>query len=211
MNVSGFSLAAAPLLPWLAVALLAAAGVLCLAFGVLRRAPGLGWRAIAIAVLLAALVNPSVIKEQRKPRRDVAIIIVDDSPSQSIGRRRQATEAALAAIKERFAGEPDLDLRVIRAGAPPPGAGDVGTQLFAALDRAMAEVPRQRLAGIVMITDGQVNDVPAGDFENAGAGRRRPAPCSAVGRTGRKRPAARRRAGAELWPRRQAGAADHPG
>ncbi len=87
----------------------------------------------------------------------------------------------MAAIKERLAGEPDLDLRVIRAGAPPPGAGDEGTRLFAALDRAMADVPRQRLAGIVMITDGQVNDVPAGDSKTLAQGSRRAAPCSAVG------------------------------
>ena len=163
MSGSGFTLAAAPLLPWLLLALLAMAGALCLGFGILRRAPGLGWRAIAIVVLLAALVNPSLIEEQRAPRRDVAIVIVDDLPSQSIGDRRQATEAALAAVKKRLAREPDLDLRVIRAGAPQPGAGDEGTRLFAALDRAMSDVPRQRLAGVVMITDGEVHDVPAGD------------------------------------------------
>ena len=29
----------------------------------------------------------------------------------------------------------------------------------------MSDVPRQRLAGVVMITDGEVHDVPAGDFE----------------------------------------------
>ena len=163
MSGGGFTLAAAPLLPWLLLVLLAIAGALCLGFGILRRAPGLGWRAIAIVVLLAALVNPSLIEEQRAPRRDVAIVIVDDSPSQSIGNRRHATETALAAVKKRLAGEPDLDVRVIRAGAAQPGAGDEGTRLFAALDRAMSDVPRQRLAGVVMITDGEVHDVPAGD------------------------------------------------
>jgi hypothetical protein len=163
VSSSGFALATAPLLPWLLLALLAVAGALCLGFGILRRAPGLGWRTIAIFVLLAALVNPSLIEEQRAPRRDVAIVIVDDSPSQSIGSRRQATETALAAVKERLAREPDLDLRVVRAGAPQPGAGDEGTRLFAALNRAMSDVPRQRLAGLVMITDGEVHDVPAGD------------------------------------------------
>ncbi len=163
MSGGGFTLAAAPLLPWLLLALLAMAGALCLGFGILRRAPGLGWRAIAIVVLLAALINPSLIEEQRAPRRDVAIVIVDNSPSQSIGDRRQATETALAAVRKRLAREPDLDVRVIRAGAAPPGAGDEGTRLFAALDRAMSDVPRQRLAGVVMITDGEVHDVPAGD------------------------------------------------
>jgi hypothetical protein len=163
MTSSGFALAAAPLLPWWALALLAAAGALLVTFGIVRAAPGLAWRAIAIAVLLAALVNPSLIEEQRVPRRDVAIVIVDDSPSQNIGQRRLATEAALAAVKKKLGREPDLDLRVVRAGAAQRGEDDEGTRLFEALDRAMSDVPRQRLAGIVMITDGEVHDVPAGD------------------------------------------------
>jgi len=163
MSVGAFTLATAPLLPWTAIALLAAVCALVLGFGLLRRAPGLVWRAIAFAILLAALVNPSVVEEQRSPQPDIAIVVVDESPSQRIGDRQRATETALASLKDRLARERDLDLRVIRAGKPQPGAGDDGTRLFNALDRAMSEVPRQRLAGVVMITDGQVHDVPSGD------------------------------------------------
>ncbi len=163
MTSTGYTLAAAPLLPWWALALLAAAAILLLGFGLWRHAAGLGWRALALAVLLTALVNPSLIEEQRVPRRDVAIVVLDDSPSQNIGHRRQASAAALAAIKEKLGHEPDLDLRVIRAGAAATGTQDEGTRLFAALDRAMSDVPRQRLAGIVMITDGEVHDIPVGD------------------------------------------------
>jgi hypothetical protein len=160
---SGFSLAAAPLLPWWALAVLAATVAMLLGFGLWRRASGLGWRGLALAVLLAALANPSLIQEKRVPRRDVAIVILDDSPSQKIGERRRASATALAAVKKRLGREPDLDVRVVRAGAAQPAAGDEGTRLFDALDRALADVPRQRLAGVVMITDGQVHDVPAGD------------------------------------------------
>src|SRR2546421_4586555 len=163
MTGNAFSLAAAPLLPWYLIAALGAAGLLLLAFGVLRRARGVMWRMIAVAILLAALVNPSVIEEKRDPQRDTAIIIVDESPSQRIGDRRHATEEAVAALTDRLARERNLDVRVIRAGKPQPGAGDDGTRLFTALTRAMSDVPRQRLAAVVMITDGQVHDVPAGD------------------------------------------------
>jgi len=163
MSVGTLTLATAPLLPWTAIALLGAASVLALGLGLLRRARGLVWRAIALAILLAALVNPSAVEEQRSPQRDIAIVVVDDSPSQRIGDRQRATETALASLKDRLAREHDLDLRVIRAGKPQLGAGDDGSRLFNALDRAMSEVPRQRLAGVVMITDGQVHDVPTGD------------------------------------------------
>jgi len=161
MTGSTYTIAAAPLLPWTAIAALGGACMLVLAFGVLRRARGLLWRAIAMAILLTALVNPSIIEEQRSPQRDTAIIVVDESPSQRIGQRQQATDEALAALSDRLGHERDLDVRVIRAGKPQPGAGDDGTRLFTALTRAMSDVPRERLAGVVMITDGQVHDVPA--------------------------------------------------
>ena len=161
MTGSAYTIAAAPLLPWTAIAALGGACMLVLAFGVLRRARGLLWRAIAMAILLTALVNPSIIEEQRSPQRDTAIIVVDESPSQRIGQRQQATDEALAALSDRLGHERDLDVRVIRAGKPQPGAGDDGTRLFTALTRAMSDVPRERLAGVVMITDGQVHDVPA--------------------------------------------------
>ncbi len=167
MTGNAFSLAAAPLLPWYAIAALGAAGLLLLAFGVVRGARGVLWRIIAVAILLAALVNPSAVEEKRDPQRDTAIIIVDELPSQRIGDRQHATEAALAALSDRLARERNLDVRVIRAGKPQPGAGDDGTRLFTALTRAMSDVPRQRLAGVVMITDGQVHDVPAGDAKAA--------------------------------------------
>ena len=44
----------------------------------------------------------------------------------------------------------------------------------------MSDVPRQRLAAVVMITDGQVHDVPAGDAEGGAPERRRAAARAAV-------------------------------
>jgi hypothetical protein len=167
MSASGFTLACAPLLPWLVIAGLCGLCVLVLAFGIWRRASGLAWRAIAVAVLLAALVNPSLVEEKRAAQRDVAIIVVDQSPSQRIGERQHATEQALAALTQRLSRERDLDVRVVQAGKPQPGAGDDGTRLFTALTRAMSDVPRQRLAAVVMITDGQVHDVPGGGAKAA--------------------------------------------
>ena len=166
MTGSAYTIAATPLLSWSMIGALGTACLLVLAFGVVRRARGLLSRMLAVAILLAALVNPSVVEEQRSPQRDTAIIIVDESPSQRIGDRQHATDQALVALSEQLGRERDLDVRVIRAGKPQPGAGDDGTRLFTALTRAMSDVPRERLAGVVMITDGQVHDAP-GDAKAA--------------------------------------------
>src|SRR6266849_2237046 len=124
---SAYALAAAPLLPWWAIAALAALALLVLAPGIWRRARGILWRGVAVAALLLILVNPSLIEEKRSPLRDVAVIVVDESPSQEIGKRREASEAALTALSARLEHERDLDVRLVRTGKPQPGSGDDGT------------------------------------------------------------------------------------
>ena len=158
---SAYALATAPLLSWWMIAVLAGAAALVLTFGIWRRARGILWRGAAVAMLLAILVNPSLVEEQRTPLRDIAVVVVDESPSQAIGNRQAASEAALKALTERLRHERDLDVQVIRTGKPQPGSGDDGTRLFTALSRTMSNIPRQRLAAIIMITDGEVHDVPS--------------------------------------------------
>ena len=38
--------------------------------------------------------------------------------------------------------------------------GDDGTYLYGALEGLMADVPRDRIAGAILITDGQIHDIP---------------------------------------------------
>jgi hypothetical protein len=169
MNISAYTIALAPLIPWQGIAALAGVTLLILALGAWRRVRGLYWRGAAVVILLAILANPALVEEKRTPERDVAIVVVDESPSQEIGDRAAASAAALATVRARLAEDHDLDVRYVHAGKLPPGAGDDGTRLFTALDHELAEVPHQRLAGIVMITDGEVHDIPAGDVKAAAA------------------------------------------
>jgi hypothetical protein len=171
MSLSSFSVAFAPLIPWWLIAALAAAVVLALGFGAFRRARGVPLRGIGFAVLLLILANPSLVEEQRQPQKDVAVVVVDESPSQRIGDRMRYTEAALHHLADQLGKLKDLEVRVVRAGKPEEGAPltDTGTQLYTALNHAIADVPRQRLAGAVMITDGEVHDAPPADRADLGA------------------------------------------
>jgi len=151
------SVAFAPLIPWLALYILGGAAILACAAGLFLRARGVIVRLLALGVLWLILANPSLIVENREPQRDTVVIVVDQSRSQDLGERKQRTEKALAELREKLAKIGNLDIRVVRGGAT---AAEDGTFLFAALDRALADLPRKRLAGVVMITDGQVHDVP---------------------------------------------------
>jgi hypothetical protein len=162
MSIAGWSLALAPMLPLWVVAGFALAAVLILALGGLRRARGLAWRTAGLALLLLILLDPSLVREARAPQKDVAIVVIDDSPSMKIGHRRAIADDALAAVTRRLKSDPDLELRVVHGGAPDPNEplADPGTELYRALTGALADLPRQRLAGAIMITDGEVHDMP---------------------------------------------------
>ncbi len=169
MSFSAYTVSFAPLIPWAAIAAFALVTAAILALGAWRRGRGLMWRGAAVAILLAILANPALVEEQRTPQRDIAVVVLDESPSQDIGDRAAASAAALKSVTAELAKDHDLDVRVVRAGKPTAGGGDDGTRLFTALNRELADVPRQRLAGVVMITDGEVHDVPAGDAKAAAA------------------------------------------
>ena len=116
-------------------------------------------RSLALALVVLALANPSLTREDREPLSSVAVVVVDKSPSQNFGERARQTEAARAAIVGRLSRIPGLDVRVVEAGQS-DGETD-GTRLFTALGAALADVPPDRVAGAIMITDGRVHDVPA--------------------------------------------------
>lgn len=155
----------APVFPWQLIIGLTVVTVLLLGYGAIRRARGLAWRATALIGLLLALANPVAVEEEREARSDVLTIVVDESLSQDVGKRRDITAKALAHMEEAAGRMRNLDVRVIRAGgASDSGTGPVdGTRLFKAIARGTADIPRKRMAGTIIITDGQVHDIPKND------------------------------------------------
>jgi hypothetical protein len=125
----------------------------------LARSRGAAIRAGALLLMILALANPSLTREDRDPIPSVVAVIVDKSPSQNFGDRNTQTETAKTTLLERLKRIPGLEVRVAEAGAA-DGETD-GTRLFSALSSTLADVPPDRIAGAVMITDGRVHDVPA--------------------------------------------------
>ena len=145
-----------PLLPL--VALYGIAGVALLAFilAVWRRLPGWWLRGLAGLALLAAIANPSIQQEDREPLTDIVVMVVDESASQRIGDRPAQNAAAIANIEAEIARQPNTELRTMTLG---DSEGDLGTTLMTALSGALAEEPRARIAGIILITDGRLHDI----------------------------------------------------
>ncbi|RLP26231.1 hypothetical protein [Mesorhizobium sp. YM1C-6-2] len=157
-----WSLAFEPLLSWAWLTVILVPIALLALAGLFFRQRGAWLRFAALVALAAALVNPVLLDEEREPLKSVVALVVDRSQSQDIGDRQAETSAALEGLQQRLARFPQFEVRVVEAGRADAAEERTETRLFGALDSAFRDVPPSRIAGAVMITDGQVHDVPAG-------------------------------------------------
>lgn len=145
-----------PLLPWPVLWGLLAFAILFFFVAVWRGLSGWWLRGLALAVLLLGVANPSLQIEEREALSDIVLLVVDESASQGVDVRPDQTAAAIAEVEAQIAGMANTELRVVRLG---DSDGNRGTLLMEALSDALAEEPRARVAGAILLTDGQLHDI----------------------------------------------------
>ncbi|HEX3653898.1 MAG TPA: hypothetical protein VHU18_13850 [Rhizomicrobium sp.] len=138
--------------------ILFAAAIALTALAFALRAPGAWARGVALAIVLLALSNPLMVKESRQGLPDVVALIVDHSQSMDIRGRAREADAAAEQVRKTLAADKSLEVR--RAEITTRPGEDTGTQLFAAIQSALASAPRDRIAGAIAITDGEAHDAP---------------------------------------------------
>jgi hypothetical protein len=148
-----------PFVTWPVWWIAALAGMAVVAFSIFRRRRGGLLRLLTLGLLLAALSNPIVSFDQREKLNDVALLLIDRSASQSVGNRSQQTADMATDIEKKIASVGGTELRVVNVTSGNTAETD-GTRLFAALEQARNEIPGERYAGTIMLTDGQAHDVP---------------------------------------------------
>ena len=147
-----------PLIPTPLLLALCAIAVAMIGYGLWHRAKGALLRALPVAALIIAIADPQLIRENQTALKDVAVIVVDESASQKLGQREERTEKAVEKLTADLSTIGDLEIRTVRTGRNDTTGGAGGTRLFEALSSALSDVPAQRLAGSILITDGQVHD-----------------------------------------------------
>jgi hypothetical protein len=157
--MSVWSIAFSPFLPPWALYALAALALAITAVLFWRGVRGTWLRALAFALLLLGLCDPNLVQENRRPLKDIVAVVVDRSASQDIGERPGQTDKARDELKARLNALGDVDLRVVETSRQE--SDTEGTKLFAALRGALSDAPPERVGGAIMITDGDVHDIPA--------------------------------------------------
>lgn len=146
-------LAFQPLLPWWATALVLTLLVAAAALVLWRRPRAAPARLALVLAAAAILLNPVQREEVRAGRPDVAVAVVDQSASMQVGDRRAQVERALARLRQASPG-------VVWQVAQAPGTPGGRTRVAPAVERALGGVPADRLAGVVLLTDGITADPP---------------------------------------------------
>ncbi|MFE3838329.1 hypothetical protein [Pseudogemmobacter sonorensis] len=144
-----------PLVAWPVLWALAGAALLFLALASWRGLPGWGLRGLAAGALLAALSGPSWQEEERQPLSDIVILLVDESASQTLGERAAQSARAVARVEAEVAARDNTELRLHRFS----DGNDAGTLAMAAMAEALAEEPRARVSGVILVTDGRAHDL----------------------------------------------------
>ncbi|SDX35289.1 glutamine amidotransferase [Roseicitreum antarcticum] len=116
-----------------------------------------GWwlRGLTALALVAALANPSVQSEDRDPLSSIALVVVDETASNRISTRPDQTDRALDHLTSRLSALEGIDQRVIRVQDDPDNTGSL---VNGAIAQALTDIPRDRLAGVFVVGDGQVHD-----------------------------------------------------
>lgn len=160
--MDGLAIALAPVIPFPLIMGLAILTLLVIGASVLRGVPGGVLRMGLAALILIGLANPSLRTEERVPNKDVALLIVDETPSQSTVGRLETTRAVANEVAEKLARfEETLELRRVTLSHSTLEDGGRGTRVLAAAREALADIPARRYAGAILVTDGQVHDAEA--------------------------------------------------
>lgn len=157
--MSSFGIAFAPHLPLWQLAAFGGVALLILAFSQYRRAHGAWARILAFAVIMVALANPLIVKETRQGLSNIVALIIDRSQSMEIGSRKADSEKALVALRDKLK-TMNVELREGEVRTTADAGDNGGTALFSALNAALSDAPPDRVAGAIVITDGQVHDAP---------------------------------------------------
>ncbi|MCQ8241029.1 VWA domain-containing protein [Rhizosaccharibacter radicis] len=154
---AGLAIGLQPLLPPATLWVLGLAMLAALALLAWRGGRGVWWRAGAFALLFCWLLGPVLLRERWRPLPRTLLMVTDRSGSMRVGPREAVVDAAQRALEREAAAIPGLQLR----RATVDDREHAGTRLLEAVRRAAADIPRDQLAGIVALSDGEAHDAPA--------------------------------------------------
>ena len=144
-----------PFIPISILILLILLSLVVIFIGFKLKAPGNIFRATLICLILLSIANPTIVSENRENIPDTVALILDLSPSQNINDRKTLAQNTYNSIKTELEKINNLDIRLKTIN------GKKGSKLFDPLVSMVGDISTDRIAGAIIITDGQIEDAPS--------------------------------------------------
>lgn len=144
------------LLPLPVIGLAALVVVLFTAIALMRGLSGWALRGLGALLVVGALVQPMYQSEDRTPLKDIVVLLIDQSASQTLLDRARTTENRTAEIEAALAARPNTQVHRIEVN---DGPDDTGSLLMTALSEQLSKLPSERIAGIILLSDGLLHDL----------------------------------------------------
>ncbi|NKD76869.1 hypothetical protein HEQ60_03705 [Haematospirillum sp. H1815] len=115
------------------------------------------WRFLPACVVCAVLAGPVLVHETREPVDDIVLLVLDDSDSMQHGQRIALRDSTVEMLQARIGQHAHVRTHTVMVNSQ----GQNGTRLTGAVEQAVAGLAGQPVAAVVLVTDGQVHDMPS--------------------------------------------------
>ncbi len=127
--------------------------------GFYKKNSGAFLRLFVFLVLFLIASNPTGIKKEKTPVKDIVLVLSDYTNSQIITNKIEETKEALENIALKITNLKNIDLRKITITNENEFEDNLGTSVFNTLNNTINNLPAEQLSAIVIISDGQINDL----------------------------------------------------
>ena len=148
-----------PHVSFIVILILSMISILISLTGFRYRTKGSVFRTLTLIIIIFSLMNPKIIAENKIDIPDIVALIIDLSPSQNINDRHLLAQKASKLIEERLNKNKNIEVRSKTIDEKN------STKIFGELSKLTGDIPRNRIAGAIIITDGQIHDIPK-DLKN---------------------------------------------
>lgn len=149
-----------PHFSWPLLSAVAACALILCALGLRQNFVRSFCRLVVFAVLFFFLSSPQEIEEKKQALKNIVLIAIDQSGSQTLSGRDIRRDRAVNDLRQKLNGASNIEARFIDVAR---GRNDK-TEVFSDIDKALTDIPENRRAGTILITDGQVWDKPANEI-----------------------------------------------
>ena len=149
------SLSFYPFIPINLLLILIFFSIIVIFIGFKLKAPGNIFRSILICLVILSIANPTIVSENKENIPDTVAVILDLSPSQNINDRKDIAQNTYNDIKNKLEKLQNLDIRLKTI------YGENGSKIFEPLSSMIGDISADKLAGAIIISDGQIKDSPS--------------------------------------------------